>query len=54
MLLLFSIFIVLLIISASPLLGSFNIPWSLPIMFGLFAILLVAGWVLLIFYPLFS
>ncbi len=54
MVLLFSVFFVLLILSASPLLGCFEIRWSLPIMVGLFAAFVVAGWALFIFYPLFS
>jgi hypothetical protein len=54
MLWLFLIFFVLLAISATPLLGSLNIRWSLEIMVGLFAACFVAGWLIFIFYPLFS
>jgi hypothetical protein len=54
MVLLFSVFFILLLLSASPLLGSFNIRWSLEIMIGLFAAFVVAGWVLFLCLPLFS
>ena len=54
MLLLFSVFVLLLAIAATPLLGCFEIRWSLPFMLGLSAVFLVAGWVLFLCYPLFS
>jgi hypothetical protein len=54
MVLLFLVFAVLLLISATPLLGCFEIRWSLPLMIGLFGAFLLAGWALFIFYPLFS
>lgn len=54
MVLLFTVFIILLLISASPLLGCYNISWSLPVMLGLFAVVAVAGMVVFICYPLFS
>jgi hypothetical protein len=44
-------FLFVLVLSATPLLGSMNVPWSLEIMVGLFVAFLVAGWVILIFYP---
>jgi hypothetical protein len=51
---LFLIFLVLLVISATPLLGSFNIRWSLEIMIALFAAFFIAGWLIFMFYPQFS
>ena len=54
MLLLFLVFILLLLISATPLLGLLEIRWSLQFMLALFALFFVAGWVLFICYPLFS
>ena len=54
MLLLFLVFILLLVISATPLLGLLEIRWSLQLMLALCALFLVAGWALFICYPLFS
>ncbi len=54
MLALFLLFAVLLLISATPLLGCFEISWSLNFMIGLFVAFFVAGWALFIFYPMFS
>gem|GEM_PF-5629455 len=51
---LFLIFLFLLALSASPLLGSLDVRWSLEIMIGLFVAFFIAGWVILICYPLFS
>ncbi len=47
------IFLFILALSATPLLGSLNVPWSLEIMIGLFVAFFVTGWLILIFYPLF-
>ncbi|MBD1940329.1 hypothetical protein [Microcoleus sp. FACHB-68] len=54
MFLLFLVFTVLLVISATPLLGLFDLDWSLPLMIGLFVAFFIAGWALFIAYPLFS
>ncbi|MEB3826803.1 hypothetical protein [Phormidium sp. CCY1219] len=51
---LFLAFFVLLLISATPLLGTFNVRWSFEIMIALFGIFFVGGWVLLFCYPLFN
>ena len=48
------IFLFVLVLSASPLLGSFNVRWSLEIMIGLFVAFFVASWIILICYPLFG
>jgi hypothetical protein len=45
-------FLFVLALSVTPLLGSLNVRWSLQIMIGLFVAFFVAGWVILIFYPL--
>jgi hypothetical protein len=45
------IFLFILLLSATPLLGSLNVPWSLEIMIGLFAAFFIASWIILIFYP---
>ena len=47
------IFLLVLGISATPLLGSLNVRWSLELMLGLFAAFFVTSWIILIFYPLF-
>lgn len=47
------VFLVVLAISATPLLGSLNVRWSLEIMIGLFVTFFVASWIILIVYPLF-
>ncbi|MDJ1185393.1 hypothetical protein [Roseofilum casamattae] len=52
--LLFTVFVVLLLISATPLLGSFEVKWTLPFLLWLFGIFFVGGWILFICYPLFS
>ncbi|HEY9707545.1 MAG TPA: hypothetical protein V6D48_05015, partial [Oculatellaceae cyanobacterium] len=44
-------FLFVLALSATPLLGSLKVRWSLEVMIGLFAAFFVAGWVILIFYP---
>jgi hypothetical protein len=51
---LFLVFFVLLLISATPLLGSFNIKGSLEFMLILFGIFFVGGWILFLCFPLFS
>jgi hypothetical protein len=47
------IFLFILALSVTPLLGSLNVRWSLEIMIGLFVAFFVAGWIILITYPLF-
>lgn len=49
---LFSLFFVLLLISATPLLGTLKVKWSFEIMVGLFAFFAVAGWALFLGYAL--
>ncbi|WP_367286730.1 hypothetical protein [Laspinema palackyanum] len=49
---LFSLFFVLLLISATPLLGTLKVRWSFEIMVGLFAFFAVAGWGLFLGYSL--
>jgi hypothetical protein len=51
---LFVIFFALLAISATPLLGLFEVRWSLEILVALFVAFFIAGWALFIFYPVFS
>ena len=46
------LFVFVLILSASPLLGSFNVRWSLEIIIGLFIAFFVVSWIILISYPL--
>jgi len=48
------IFLFVLLLSASPLLGSFNVRWSLEIMIGLFIAFFVASWIIFMFYPQFG
>jgi uncharacterized membrane protein (DUF485 family) len=48
------VFLFVLILSASPLLGSLNVRWSLEIMIGLFVAFFVVSWIILIFYPQFG
>lgn len=51
---LFLTFFVLLLISATPLLGSLNVRGSFEFMIGLFVFFFVAGWILFLCYPLFQ
>lgn len=51
---LFFVFFIFLAISATPLLGSLEVRWSLEIMIGLFVFFIILGWGLFIFYPAFS
>jgi hypothetical protein len=46
------LFVFVLVLSASPLLGSFNVRWSLEIIIGLFIAFFVVSWIILISYPL--
>jgi hypothetical protein len=48
------LFLFILALSVTPLLGSFNVRWSLQIMIGLFVAFFIASWIILIFYPRFS
>ncbi len=52
--LLFGAFFILLLISATPILGSLEVKGSLTFLLWLFGIFFVGGWVLFICYPLFS
>lgn len=52
--LLFGLLVVLLIISATPLLGSLKVEWSLNLMLGLFAAFFVMGLVVFVCYPMFG
>lgn len=46
------LFLFVLVLSASPLLGSLNVRWSLEIIIGLFIAFFVVSWIILISYPL--
>jgi len=48
------IFLFILLLSASPLLGSLNVRWSLEIMIGLFIAFFVASWIIFMLYPQFG
>jgi hypothetical protein len=52
--LLFGLLVILLIISATPLLGSLKVEWSLNLMLGLFAAFFVMGLVVFVCYPMFG
>jgi len=48
------VFLLVLATGVTPLLGSFNVRWSLQIMIGLFVAYFIVAWIVLITYPMFS
>jgi hypothetical protein len=48
------VFLLVLATGVTPLLGSFNVQYSLQIMVGLFAAYFIVAWIVLMTYPMFS